>query len=258
MKKTNSSQRVAILTMGCRVNQFETDLILKMGSDHGHDTTCSLDKAGIIIINTCSVTRESERQARKLIRKLGRDYPDARLVVTGCYAQRSPETFANQPNVDLVLGNGDKKNLWNFWNRHRQNHPSTDPFPISMEEGGSIAVHGPILDHSENRARASLQIQDGCDRKCTYCLIPQVRGPGVSMEARRILQQAASYLDSGSRELVLLGIDIGAYGRDLSPVLSLSAILNMLIPLCQNARLRLSSIDPMDLNDELLELFAPG
>ncbi|MBF0605013.1 MAG: tRNA (N(6)-L-threonylcarbamoyladenosine(37)-C(2))-methylthiotransferase MtaB [Nitrospirae bacterium] len=262
MKEKNTPYSVTILTMGCRVNQFETDLILKMGLDSGLHTTDSVDDADIIIINTCSVTQESERQARKLIRRLGRDHPKARLVVTGCYAQRSPETFYNQPNVALVVGNQDKKRLWHLWDQNTLpkpcDHPLTEPAEPGNSDAGGIAAYGPILDHSENRARTPLQIQDGCDRHCTYCLIPQVRGPSVSIHPDRIMAQAERYLQAGSRELVLLGIDIGSFGRDLSPPWTLAQMVKALLPLCQTGRLRLSSVDPMDLDDEMMALFAPG
>ncbi|MBF0172638.1 MAG: tRNA (N(6)-L-threonylcarbamoyladenosine(37)-C(2))-methylthiotransferase MtaB [Magnetococcales bacterium] len=262
MKDKKITGAVTVLTMGCRVNQFETDLILEMGNDHGFCTTHSLEEADVIVVNTCSVTRESERQARKLVRRLVREHPAARLVITGCYAQRSPETFANHPNVELVVGNADKKQLWDLWSRHLRQEvldcTTTLAGGDSGVHGGGIALQGPLLEHSPDRARTLLQIQDGCDRQCTYCLIPRVRGPGLSMDPGRVLSQAQRFLASGSRELVLLGIDIGSYGRELSPPSSLAEMVDALLPLCTEARLRLSSVDPMDLDDRLLERFHPG
>ncbi|MBF0108045.1 MAG: tRNA (N(6)-L-threonylcarbamoyladenosine(37)-C(2))-methylthiotransferase MtaB [Magnetococcales bacterium] len=262
MNEDVAAPSVTVLTMGCRVNQFETDRLLEMGRMHGYRTTHRLDEADLIIVNTCSVTGESERQARKLVRKLIRDHPSARLIVTGCYAHRAPETFLQHANVALVLGNSEKKQLWQRWGRYQESIRRNDPAILSsadiLEEndpGGWFDVSG---HPSSDRARSLLRIQDGCDRRCTYCLIPQVRGPGVSTAPEVVLEQARALLAAGSRELVLLGIDIGAYGRDRFPRSSLAGMVHALLPLCKEARIRLSSVDPMDLEDRLLELFFPG
>lgn len=247
MKDKNTMPSVTLLTMGCRVNQFETDTILKMGMERGLRAASNLDEADVIVVNTCSVTLESERQARKMIRRLGRDYPRARLVVTGCYAERSPESFMEYPQVDLVVGNGDKRHLWDRW---------LELYPDAWE--GQVVQD--LSDcSSKGRARAPLHIQNGCDRSCTYCLIPQVRGPSVSLPVTTVLDQAESLLKAGSRELVLLGIDVGSYGRDLSPSSSLAALLHELVALARGrGRLRLSSVDPMDIEESLIPLFSPG
>ncbi len=262
MKDKNTMPSMTLLTMGCRVNQFETDTILKMGKERGLRVASTLEEADVIVVNTCSVTLESERQARKLIRRLGRDYPLARVVVTGCYAERSPESFSQYPQVDLVVGNGVKHQLWDRWlashpeagNRsHREDRVVQD----SSDSHSSPSKSSKFS--SKFRARASLHIQNGCDRSCTYCLIPQVRGPSVSLSVAEVLDQAESLLQSGSRELVLLGIDVGSYGRDLSPPTSLAALMRELVALVRGrGRLRLSSVDPMDIDDSLIRLFHPG
>ncbi|MBF0422570.1 MAG: tRNA (N(6)-L-threonylcarbamoyladenosine(37)-C(2))-methylthiotransferase MtaB [Magnetococcales bacterium] len=262
MKEENVLPSVTVLTMGCRVNQFETDGILKNGLERGLRASPSLNEADIIVVNTCSVTVESERQARKLIRKLGRDHPHAQVVVTGCYAERSPEFFAGLPQVTLVVGNRDKDRLWQLWSRQRSDFMSMAP--VTAINPADAAATDP-LGHEfpgpgdVRHARASLQIQNGCDRNCTYCVIPRLRGRGTSLEPHRVLEQIRAILDQGRREIVLLGIDLGAYGRDLTPPLSLGGLMRMLQPLIEGrCRLRLSSIDPMDVDETLTSWFFPG
>ncbi|MBF0296374.1 MAG: radical SAM protein, partial [Magnetococcales bacterium] len=242
---------MAVLTMGCRVNQYESEVLGQGGAVRGYRLAGEGEPVALVVVNTCSVTGESDRQARQLIRRAAREHPGARIVVTGCYAQRAPAELAELPGVALVLGNGEKARLWEL-----------------LEEGSdSRVVVGDVarlsgvpeqapLDHFGERARAFLQVQDGCDRACAYCLIPQVRGPGRSVLRERVVEQARRLIGAGYEELVVTGVDLGAYGRDLTDGSTLAGVTRDLLGLPGLGRLRLSSVDPLDLDEGLLNLFA--
>ncbi|MBF0613686.1 MAG: tRNA (N(6)-L-threonylcarbamoyladenosine(37)-C(2))-methylthiotransferase MtaB [Magnetococcales bacterium] len=245
-----------VLTMGCRVNQFESALLEEGGSARGYRLAHTGEQAELVVINTCSVTGESDRQARQLIRKAGRDHPGARIVVTGCYAQNAPEQAAALPGVDLVLGNGEKGQLWEW----------LDQLPGADGEHGHIRVgdvndltrvpERGLVDRFGERARAFLQVQDGCDRSCSYCVIPRLRGPSRSVLPERVVEQARRFLDAGYRELVVTGINLGAYGRDLPGDPSLATLARQLLEISTGWRLRISSLDPLDIDAGLVALLA--
>ncbi|MBF0368278.1 MAG: tRNA (N(6)-L-threonylcarbamoyladenosine(37)-C(2))-methylthiotransferase MtaB [Magnetococcales bacterium] len=306
MPEEESGKRFKVITMGCRVNQFESELMRKSGTDQGFQPVAKGELADLIVVHTCSVTAESDRQARQQIRRAAREHPAARIIVTGCYAQRSPESLAQLPGVALVIGNAEKERLGDYLAEMASQPPSQPGAPhqevkvqvapveemvvpplskesaspggveAEMAEAGSIRqplsktrvkiatakkktfttseVAPPILDHFSDRARAFIQVQNGCDGKCTFCLIPSVRGPSRSTPLSQVMAQASRFLASGYRELVLTGIDLGAYGRDLRPDFSLAHLVTALLEIPQLTRLRLSSLDPMDLDEALIQL----
>ncbi len=224
-----------MITLGCRVNQLETERLRREGLARGFHPAVPGEPADLVIFNTCSVTVESERQARQAIRRTVRDHPGARVVVTGCYAQRDPATLAAIPGVARVLGNAAKHD----WSRLL-----ADPLPIPVpapppRQGGVF----------EDYARAFLNVQNGCDQRCTFCVIPALRGPGRSLPPDQVLDQARHDLDLGFQELVLTGINLGAYGRDLAAPIALADLVERLLTIIGPARLRLSSISPSDLTD---------
>jgi threonylcarbamoyladenosine tRNA methylthiotransferase MtaB len=273
MNKRKNNRRMVVITMGCRVNQFETELLRHGGFERGFAIAKDGEEAELIIVNTCSVTNESDRQARQLIRRAARDNPLAKIVVTGCYAQRTPELLAELPQVELVLGNREKNELWShideFYSPSREQGPesgcssstTTDDLLKPTIYVSNIAEldrvpDRPVVDTFADRARAFLQLQDGCDRSCTYCLIPNVRGPSRSLTPEQILAQAERFVAAGFQELVLTGIDLGSYGLDFSPVISLAHIIQRLVNIKGVGRIRLSSIDPADIDSEFLKIFA--
>lgn len=247
---------MTVLTMGCRVNQFESALMGQGGAEQGYRLVDAGESAELVVINTCSVTSESDRQARQLIRRAVREHPLARIVVTGCYAQRSPEHLAAMPGVDLVLGNGEKARFWELLAEIPPGFAGGEQIRV-----GDISLLTEVpdtqpVDHFGDRARAFLHAQDGCDRACAYCLIPQVRGPSRSMPVERVVRQARHYLDAGYEELVLTGVNLGEFGQDLPDRSTLAGLVQKLIKLPDLGRLRLSSIDPLDMTGELIGLFA--
>ncbi|MBF0357415.1 MAG: tRNA (N(6)-L-threonylcarbamoyladenosine(37)-C(2))-methylthiotransferase MtaB [Magnetococcales bacterium] len=276
MNKRKNYRPMSVITMGCRVNQFETELLRHGGFERGFYIAKDIDDVELIIVNTCSVTSESDRQARQLIRRAAKDNPQAKIVVTGCYAQRTPEILSQLPQVALVLGNQEKSELWSYVDtlyhangKEEVHTPHGDGAKSDIDaEGSNTTIHvgkiselemvpsRPVVDTFSDRARAFLQLQDGCDRSCTYCLIPSVRGPSRSLTSEQILAQAERFVASGFNELVLTGIDLGSYGLDLSPAISLADIISKILNIPGVGRIRLSSIDPADIDDKLLDLLA--
>ena len=235
-------KQAKIVTFGCRLNAFEAEIM------RGHAAAAGLDQA--VIVNTCAVTAEAERQARQAIRRARREQPEARIIVTGCAAQINPSRYAAMPEVDRVIGNAEKLEAASFL-------PSEDA-PIAVNDIMSVRETAPhLIAGFEGRARAFVQVQNGCDHRCTFCIIPYGRGNSRSVPLGEIVNQARILVAAGYHELVLTGVDLSAYGRDLPGAPSLGqAVRRMLAAVPELARLRLSSIDPAEIDDDLKQLIA--
>ncbi|MBF0189194.1 MAG: tRNA (N(6)-L-threonylcarbamoyladenosine(37)-C(2))-methylthiotransferase MtaB, partial [Magnetococcales bacterium] len=245
-----SPPTAAVLTLGCRVNQTDSGRIRHLLEQKGYRAGSGLDGAApeVVVINTCSVTLESDRQARQLVRKVARNHPDAEIVVTGCYAQRAPEELRAIEGVGHVLGNGEKFDLDGVVADRRLIPIKVAATERGVEPQSDGAVAG--------RTRATLQIQNGCDERCTFCIVPSVRGRSVSQPLSDILEQARTLVEIGHGEIVLTGINLGAYGRDLESGETVSRVVRGVLQLPGLRRLRLSSIDPVDVEQALIDLFA--
>jgi len=235
---------VELVTFGCRLNAFESEAIRQRAEAAG------LDHA--VIVNTCAVTGEAVRKARQAIRKARRENPRARLIVTGCAAQTEPETFAAMAEVDLVLGNAEKLEgasyAFDFGIAERVRVNDI----MSMRETAA-----PFVDSFEGRARAVLQVQNGCDHRCTFCVIPFGRGPSRSVGQGEVVQAAKRLAANGYAEIVLSGVDLTAYGADLPGRPALGALVRRLLKqVPELKRLRLSSIDSIEIDEELLRAIA--
>jgi threonylcarbamoyladenosine tRNA methylthiotransferase MtaB len=234
-----------ILTFGCRLNAFESEVI------RGHAAAAGLDDA--VIVNTCAVTKEAERQARQAIRRARRDHPDARLIVTGCAAQSDPARYAAMPEVDLVLGNDEKMKPESYDRGTR-----ADGARIKVGDIMTLtetAAH--LVDGFEGRARAFIEVQQGCDHRCTFCIIPYGRGNSRSVPVGEIVRQAERLVTAGYRELVLTGVDITSFGGDLPGHPNLGQLCRRMLALVPGLeRLRLSSLDPVEIDDTLWRLIA--
>jgi threonylcarbamoyladenosine tRNA methylthiotransferase MtaB len=234
-----------ILTFGCRLNAFESEVI------RGHAAAAGLGDA--IVVNTCAVTKEAERQARQAIRRARRAHPEARLIVTGCAAQIDPQAYAAMPEVDLVLGNDEKLKRESYDQISR-----TDGARVQVADIMALtetAAH--LVDGFEGRARAFIEVQQGCDHRCTFCIIPYGRGNSRSVPVGAIVHQAERLVDAGYRELVLTGVDITGFGGDLPGQPSLGQLCRRLLALVPGlTRLRLSSLDPVEIDDALWRLIA--
>ena len=235
-----------VVTFGCRLNAYESEVMKEHAEKAGLE--------GAIIFNTCAVTNEAVRQARQAIRKARREHPDARIIVTGCAAQIAPAEFAQMPEVDLVLGN-DEKMKAESWQPAVALHSNEKVIVndiMSVRETAGHLVHG-----FEGRARAFVQVQNGCDHRCTFCIIPYGRGNSRSVAAGEVVAQVRTLVEAGYREVVLTGVDITSYGSDLPGHPGLGNLARRILKLVPELeRLRLSSIDSIEADDELMRLIA--
>lgn len=306
---------------GCRATQADGAAMERQFEERGLMRAASPSQASVVILNTCTVTHGADQDARAAIRRVRRQNPDARIVVTGCYAQRAPEELAALPGVDLVVGNSHKHRLAeiaiphvvgaggpsNFVSLERLARPLNPQGPASLfaaeavpfhencdgtgslpgqPEGLSLRVQSenpifvsdifahtellaaPVFDAANERTRPNLKIQDGCDNRCSFCVIPYVRGQSRSLNADRILQEVNSLVNGGYREVVISGINLGRWGRDLersgalghpgerSSPMSLENLIRAILIETSLEKLRISSVEPMDWTDDLISLVA--
>lgn len=234
-----------IVTLGCRLNAYESEVMRRHASEAGLEDC--------IIVNTCAVTAEAVRQAEQTIRRLRRERPNARLVVTGCAAQIEPERFADMAGVDHVVGNAEKLAPETFRSLATETLDRVAVNDImSVRE---TALH--MIDGFGSRARAYLQIQNGCDHRCTFCIIPMGRGPSRSVPAGEVVDQAKKLVDAGYIEIVLTGVDMTSYGADLPGKMSLGRLVKQVLKHVPDlGRLRLSSIDQVEADQHLLDVIA--
>ncbi|NBC31157.1 MAG: tRNA (N(6)-L-threonylcarbamoyladenosine(37)-C(2))-methylthiotransferase MtaB [Alphaproteobacteria bacterium] len=241
----------ALITFGCRLNAYESEVIRRHAGAVEAESGVPL-----VVVNTCAVTAEAERQARQAIRKARRANPEARIVVTGCAAQIAPESWAALPEVDHVLGNEDKLRA-ETWQRLAAG-PSDAAASLQVTDIQEVReTAGHLIEGFEGRARAFVQVQQGCDHRCTFCVIPYGRGPSRSVPIGEIVRQVRTLAKSGYCEIVLSGVDITAYGPDLpgSPTLG-QMVRRLLAQVPEVTRLRLSSLDPVEIDDDLWRLIA--
>jgi len=214
----------------------------------GHAKAAGLDD--VIIFNTCAVTKEAERQARQAIRRAKKENPGAKIIVTGCSAQIAPEMYAAMPEVDRIIGN-DVKLKAETWGSPGEERIVVNDI-MSVTETASHLVEG-----FEGRARAFIQVQNGCDHRCTFCIIPYGRGNSRSVAIGEIAQQVRTLVASGYNEIVMTGVDITSYGADLPGTPSLGQMIRRVLALVPELpRLRLSSLDPVEMDDDLWKLIA--
>ena len=236
---------VEIITFGCRLNAYESEVMRE------HATAAGLTSA--VIVNTCAVTAEAVRQARQAIRKARRMHPGAKIVVTGCAAQIDPEAFARMAEVDHVIGNQEKTECRTF---EGLAHADTEKVVVNdIMSVTETASH--LIDGFGNRARAYVQIQNGCDHRCTFCIIPFGRGPSRSVPAGEVMAQVRRLVENGYAEIVLTGVDITAYGRDLPGEITLGKLVQKVLKLVPDLpRLRLSSINSVEADAALMAAIA--
>ena len=232
-----------VITLGCRLNAFESELMREQGAAAG------LKDA--IIVNTCAVTAEAERQARQAIRRARRDNPRARLIVTGCAAQLDPAKYGAMPEVDRVLGNTEKLDPARFLD-------GDDADAIHVTDIMRVKDMAPHLIHGfDGRARAFVEVQQGCDHRCTFCIIPFARGPNRAVGIGRVVDQVRLLVERGFKEVVLTGVDICSYGAGLPGEPRLGDLVRRLLnAVPELPRLRLSSLDPAAMDDALFDVLA--
>ncbi len=232
---------VDVVTFGCRLNAYESEVI------RNHAESAGLSRT--IVFNTCAVTKEAERQARQAIRRARRESPDARIVVTGCSAQVNPQMYGDMPEVSLVLGNDEKMHA-KHWSSLDESEPIQVNDIMSVRE---TASH--LIDGLEGQTRAFVQVQNGCDHRCTFCIIPYGRGNSRSVPMGEVVTQVKSLVAGGCKEVVLTGVDISTYGADLPGKPTLGQMCKRLLALVPDLpRLRISSIDAIEIDEELFSL----
>ncbi len=246
-------KRVAISTLGCKVNTFESELIMQRLCEHDYERVSPGDAADIYIINSCTVTAEADRQSRQLARKLKRQNENATVIMTGCYAQNNSEMVAGIDEIDWVVGNAAKLDLPRLIMQKEQQQSSLLLMPAFDE---MLAVPEDLLAGYESQSRAFIQIQQGCDQACTFCIIHVARGPSLSFPLQNVIAQYQKMVEQGYKEVVICGVDLGSYGDDLEGEHSLFNLLAEMLALKLDCRIRISSIDPYHLTDELIELIA--
>jgi len=245
---------IDVVTFGCRLNAYESEVIRREAAAAG--------LADTVVVNTCAVTAEAVRQARQAIRRLSRERPDARIVVTGCAAQTEPGTFAEMPEVDRVLGNAEKLDA-EVWAQTRGILDRSADFGVGRDEKALVndimavrqtAPH--VIDGFDGRARAVVQVQNGCDHRCTFCIIPYGRGNSRSVPMGEVVAQVRTLVERGYREVVLTGVDLTSYGAKLPGAPKLGTLVKQILKhVPELARLRLSSIDSVEADRDLLDAF---
>jgi len=245
-------QTASFATLGCKTNQFESASMQETLQAAGYSVIPFEEGADLVIANTCTVTSATDAQSRNLIRRARRFNATCRVVVTGCYAQIDPEALHDLPGVSLVIGNEEKQRLLDFLKK--KNGEPTNIEVSDIRQVQSICL--PPLTSFAGHSRAFVQIQNGCDAFCSYCIIPYARGASRSACPDEILQRVAKLVASGYPEIVLTGIHIGGYGADLHPKLTLNDLVRQIELETGVHRLRLGSLEPTELTDELLTTMA--
>ena len=244
-------QSFSIYTLGCKLNQVESDNLAGLLGEKGLEEVKFGQKSDIAIINTCAVTKRSTQRARQVIRRARRENPDLVLIVVGCYSQLEAAEIAKTLDVDAVLGTDNRYRVLDII----EDFDKTKPPLVLVEEPGKkldrVELDSPI---AKRRSRAYLKIQDGCDNNCAYCIIPSLRGPSRSYEPQEIEARFGRLALEGFYEIVLTGVHIGMYGRDLPEPVTLVELIERLLKIAPGRRIRLSSLEPGEITSELLEL----
>src|SRR5487761_391336 len=253
-----------IQNFGCRATQADAAAIRRSFLARGYSLAESEGVANLVVLNTCTVTAAADAQAREAIRRIHRANPGARVVVTGCYAQRAPEEVAAIEGVAWVIGNSHQAEIAPLVDRGafisitavgQQIAPTAQIVREEMSTATEVLT-APPEDSSGERTRPTLKIQDGCNHRCSYCVIPSVRGRSRSLPPDRVLSEIHQLVESGAQEVVLSGIDLGSYGRELALRANLQDLIQRILHETVLERLRFSSIEPMDVTQDFVELVA--
>lgn len=243
--------RFFVENFGCRATQADGAALAAQLAARGLESAEARQHADFVILNTCTVTASADEDVRQTVRRVHRENPQSRILVTGCYAQRAPEELAAMDGVEWVVGNSHKTEIAELL--------AGEPYHGRILVGDIFAPHdfltAPVMDSAGDRTRPNLKIQDGCNNRCSFCIIPFVRGHSRSSAAERVVEQVRS-LARRYREVVLSGINLGRWGREPGSTMRLADLLRRLLAETEIERLRLSSVEPMDFSDDLLGLMA--
>ena len=231
------TKKAEIITFGCRLNIYESEILKQGIKEHKIKDTA--------IFNSCAVTSESVRQVKQSIRKRRREFPDEKIVVTGCAAQIEPETFSKMHEVDLVSGNIEKRDVLNILSKEK----SSKKIEVQDIMENRQNLNG-LTDGYDNRSRAFIEIQNGCDHRCTFCIIPFGRGNSISKSVKNIINEINLMIEKGHKEIVLTGVDIASWGHDLDKKSNLGFLVKKILRGSPDlTRLKLSSMDVIGFDD---------
>lgn len=240
--------KVFFHTLGCKVNQYESEAMQKIFTEKNYRLTNNFETADIIVVNTCTVTALSSQKSRQMLRKFSRENKNAVIVAVGCYSQNNPQEISNIDGVDIIIGNQDKIKIVELVENFIKDREKI--FHVDSIENISEFEE---LPHTPQKTRAFLKIEDGCNNFCTYCIIPYVRGKVRSRSLENIRAECLN-LKNNFKEIVLTGIHIGAYGKDFSEKINLADAIKIILDSAEPARLRLGSIESVELTDEIITL----
>lgn len=247
-------KRVSVVTLGCKLNQYDSEVILTQFRSAGFDITDEPETADICIINSCAVTNNAERKTKSLLRSLHRKNPNAKILAVGCVSEHSPSTISEIPGVNVVLGNSEKLHILDYIN----DLYSEDLPQVFVGETANTQVwnDGLSVDGLLGRTRGFLKVQDGCSQKCTYCVIPSLRGSGRSLNIASVVDKALRLVAAGFAEIVITGVALGTYGFDLGQQDGLIPLLTELEKINGLNRIRLGSVEPWAVTDAFLQIVA--
>lgn len=246
-------KKVAFHTLGCKVNLYDTESMMRLFEAADYAIVDFKDRADVYVINTCAVTREGARKSRQIARQAKRREPDSIVAVVGCYAQVSPEEVVQIEGVDLVVGTRARTELVKLVEEAKKTQMPLNCVTAMTE---SEEFEELPLEEFKGRTRANIKVEDGCDQYCSYCIIPYARGPVRSRKPGNAVQEIRTLVNAGVKEIILTGIHLGAYGKDLGPEMNLVELIKMLIPIEGLERIRLSSIEITEVTDEMVHLMA--
>lgn len=284
-KSEKSVKKAIVHVLGCKVNQAEAAAMARILEDRGYQVDSDTRDPDLVLVNTCCVTAKAEGKSRRAVGRLAQRFPNARIVVTGCLAEVNPASLEGVGNDTLILGTYDKDHFDDFADQaaqpgsatHRYPHPNPLPEGERAREFGSQDNGEPITNRHTGkedsgkraptrwgfndlgapgipeRARAFLKVQDGCNQQCTYCIVPAARGRSRSLEPEKALAHARTLSQAGYAEIVLTGIHLGSYGRDLNPAMRLEDLAEELLQECPRVRFRMSSIEPQEISPRLID-----
>jgi threonylcarbamoyladenosine tRNA methylthiotransferase MtaB len=254
---------------GCRATQADGAAVERQFRERGWARADRASDAEVVVLNTCTVTASADRDARAAIRRVHRENPNCQIVVTGCYAQRAPEEIAALPGVSRVIGNSHKHRLAEIVLpkafvplsslSHNQRRTTEDQRRLFVSDifAHTELLAAPVFDAANERTRPNLKVQDGCDNRCSFCVIPSVRGQSRSSELRQVLDEVKALVAAGYREVVISGINLGRWGRDLTPKPpKFEGLIRAILERTPLEKLRISSVEPMDWSNELIQLMA--
>jgi threonylcarbamoyladenosine tRNA methylthiotransferase MtaB len=244
-------KRVAFYTLGCKVNQYDTESMINLFRDAGYEVVDFREEADVYIINTCTVTHQGASKSRKMTRRAKRRNSESVVSVVGCYPQVSPQEVLEVTGVDLIVGTEGRKDIVNLVDQARL---SKDPVNCVQDVMETETFEEIPITESEERTRASLKVEDGCENFCAYCIIPYTRGAVRSRDLGDAVSEAKRLAKNGFKEIVLTGIHLGAYGKEMDQDVDLVTLIKKLLPISGIKRIRLSSIEATEVNQELIDL----